>query len=191
MFLFINKAWGYGDPQPDHYFCALNYRMSELQGAVAVAQLPQLKGVVGQRQELAQRLTVQLQGLAGVETPWVEEGAEPAWWKYCVRVDGKVVKGGSPALGKLLKERGIACAPRYIQKPAFQCAVIRDQKTFGRSRWPFTLARPEAVDYSPERFPGTFAGLEGVLVLPWNERYTETHVSYIAASLREAAGRLS
>src|SRR5207249_3654998 len=22
MYLFINKAWGYGDPQPDHYFIA-------------------------------------------------------------------------------------------------------------------------------------------------------------------------
>ncbi len=20
MFLFVNKAWGYGDPRPDHYF---------------------------------------------------------------------------------------------------------------------------------------------------------------------------
>ena len=37
---------------------------------------------------------------------------------------------------------------RYIQKPAFQCAVIREQKTFGKSRWPFTLARPEAVGHS-------------------------------------------
>src|SRR5207248_1350396 len=26
--LFINKAWGYGDANPDHYFLALNYRMS-------------------------------------------------------------------------------------------------------------------------------------------------------------------
>ena len=45
MFLFINKAWGYGDPKPDHYFLALNYRMTELQGAVAVAQLDKLDGV--------------------------------------------------------------------------------------------------------------------------------------------------
>ncbi len=42
LFLFINKGWGYGDLKPDHYFLALNYRMSELQGAVAVAQLPKL-----------------------------------------------------------------------------------------------------------------------------------------------------
>ena len=34
MTLFIDKAWGYGDPDPDHYFLAPNYRMTELQGAV-------------------------------------------------------------------------------------------------------------------------------------------------------------
>ena len=191
IFLFINKAWGYGDPQPDHYFCALNYRISELQGAVAAAQLPKLACVVKQRQELARMLTDQLRGLPGVETPWVDPHAEHTWWKYCVHVDGRIIKGGSPALGKLLKERGIASAPRYIQKPAFQCAVFREQKTFGNSRWPFTLARPEAVDYSPERFPGTFAGLEAILVLPWNERYTLEHVDYIAANLRQSAARLT
>jgi len=41
-FLFINKAWGYGDKNPDHYFLALNYRMNELTGAVALAQLKNL-----------------------------------------------------------------------------------------------------------------------------------------------------
>ena len=33
IFLFINKAWGYGDANADHYFVAPNYRMSELLGA--------------------------------------------------------------------------------------------------------------------------------------------------------------
>ena len=48
-FLHIHKAWGYGDEHPDHYFLALNYRMSELQGAVALAQLPKLAGVAKSR----------------------------------------------------------------------------------------------------------------------------------------------
>lgn len=191
MFLFINKAWGYGDAQPDHTFLALNYRMSELQGAVAVAQLPKLEAVVRRRQEAAARLTRALAGVPGIETPWVDKRACHAWWKYCLRVDGTVVRGGVPGLGRLLKERGIASAPRYIQKPAFQCAVFREQRTFGRSRYPFTLARPEAVDYAPERFPGTFAALEGVLVLPWNEQYTHDHIDYIAACVREAVAHLT
>ena len=41
-FLFINKAWGYGDQNPDHYFLALNYRMNDITGAVALAQLNKL-----------------------------------------------------------------------------------------------------------------------------------------------------
>ena len=64
MFLFINKAWGYGDPQPDHYFLALNYRMSELQGAVAVAQLKKLEDVVERRRMTAEELTRRAGGTA-------------------------------------------------------------------------------------------------------------------------------
>jgi perosamine synthetase len=186
MFLFINKAWGYGDPKPDHYFLALNYRMSELQGAVAAAQLPKLEGIVQTRISSAGRLTRQLQGLGGIESPLVRTGNVHTYWRYCLRVDGKVIPGGAMGLARLLKEKGIASAPRYIQKPAFLCEVFQKQKTFGGSRFPFTLARPEALNYEHSRFPGTFEALEGVLVLPWNERYTDEHVDYIADAIREA-----
>jgi len=112
------------------------------------------------------------------------------YWKYCLQVDDLVVAGGSPGLGRLLKEKGIASSPRYIQKPAFMCEIFQKQRTFGRSRFPFTLARPEALDYGRARFPGTFRGLERVLVLPWNELYTDDHVEYIAHSIHEAVDRL-
>jgi len=186
MYLFINKAWGYGDPKPDHYFLALNYRMSELQGAVAVAQLPKLKTSVANRVAAAARLTEKLSGLPGIETPWTGPLSTHTYWKYCLRVDGNVIPGGATGLAKLLKERGIASAPRYIQKPAFMCEVFQRQRTFGNSRFPFTLARPEAVDYDRSRFPGAFEALDGVLVLPWNERYAEEHVDYIAECVQDA-----
>lgn len=186
MFLFINKAFGYGDPNPDHYFIALNGRMCELQGAVAVAQLSKLWGCVEHRRIAAKKMTQKLQGLAGIETPYCDERNTHVFWKYCLRVDSKVVPDGAVGLAKKLKERGIFSAPRYIQKPAFQCMIFEQQRTFGNSRFPFTLARPEAVDYSPEKFPGTFAGLETVLVLPWNEAYTDEHIDYIANAIHES-----
>jgi dTDP-4-amino-4,6-dideoxygalactose transaminase len=182
-FLFINKAWGYGDPQPDHYFLALNYRMTELAGAVAVAQLDKLDDSVKRRVDLAAELTKLLNGLPGIATPAVRRGDVHTYWKYCLGVDSRIVAGGSVQLAAALKQRGIFSAPRYIQKPAFACQIFREQRTFGESRWPFTLARSEAVDYSPERFPGTYEGLDRVLVLPWNERYTSEHVRYIADSI--------
>lgn len=191
MFQFINKAWGYGDPHPDHYFLALNYRMSELQGAVAVAQLPKLETVVQSRIAAASKLTEKLQGLRGIETPWVNPRSVHTYWKYFLRVDGGVVSDGAVGLGRMLKEKGIASAPRYIQKPAFMCEVFQKQRTFGSSHYPFTLARPEAINYDRARFPGTFAALETALVLPWNERYTEEHVDYIVSSIQQAAERLS
>jgi dTDP-4-amino-4,6-dideoxygalactose transaminase len=191
IFLHINKAWGYGDEQPDHYFLALNYRMSELQGAVAVAQLPKLPDVVERRVESARVLTEALKGLPGIETPPVAEGDRHTYWKYCLRVDSEVVQGGSPGLGAALKESGIASAPRYIQKPSFMCEVFQKQRTFGTSRYPFTLARPEAIDYDPTKFPGTYSGLEGILVLPWNEKYTPEHVRYIGDSVTAAVHGLT
>jgi perosamine synthetase len=191
LFLFINKAFGYGDPQPDHYFIALNSRMSELCGAVALAQLDKLQGCVDSRQASSTKLTEKLKGLPGIMTPVMDPRNSQVFWKYGLRVDATVVKGGSVGLAKKLKEeKGIFSAPRYIQKPAFQCEIFEKQRTFGNSRWPFTLARPEAVDYNPDRFPGTFAGLEWVLVLPWNERYTDAHVQYIADAIVDAVDEL-
>ena len=191
MFLYINKAFGYGDPKPDHYFIALNYRMNELTGAVALAQLPKLDGVVERRRTAADKLTAKLKGLQGLETPYQAANDTHVYWKYCLRVDSKVIAEGAVGLAKKLKEeKGIFSAPRYIQKPAFQCEVFEKQQTFGNSRFPFTLATPEAVDYTPANFPGTFQGLEQVLVLPWNEAYTDEHIDYIADAIHQAIAQL-
>ena len=158
MFLFINKAWGYGDTNADHYFLALNYRMNELTGAVAVAQLEKLDDFVDRRTRMAAALTAGLSDLPGIATPAVDAGAEHTYWKYCLRVDGEQFDGGIDGLATGLARARHRLRPRYIQKPAFECQVIRDQRTFGNSRLPFTLARPEAVDYSRDKFPGTYDG---------------------------------
>lgn len=192
MFLFVNKAWGYGDPQPDHYFLALNYRMNELTGAVALAQLDRLSMSASQRVAMATELHDRIAGMDGIRAPVPLPGTVHTYWKYALTVDPAVIAGGAVALARVLKERfGIFSAPRYIQKPAFQCQVFRDQRTFGNSRFPFTVARPGAVDYRPERFPGVFQGLEQVLVLPWNERYCLEHVQFIADSLRASVAALA
>jgi len=190
-FLFVNKAWGYGDTNPDHYFLAPNYRMNELTGAVAFAQLDKLDDSVRLRVEAARLMDDLIGDIPGIGIPPVRSQTKHTYWKYSLDVDPDIIRGGTVALGAWLKDRGVFCAPRYIQKPAFQCQVIRDQRTFGNSRFPFTLAAPEAVDYSPERFPGTFAALSRVLVLPWSERYQTHHVQYIADTIRQAAMALS
>jgi perosamine synthetase len=189
--LFINKGWGYGDIHPDHEFLALNYRMSELQGAVAAAQLPKLTQSVQKRISAAQSLTNKLAGLPGVETPFVHPDSVHSYWKYCLRIQDHVIPGGCEALGRELTTRQISCAPRYIQKPAFMCRIFQEQKTFGRSGFPFTLARPEALRYDEKRFPLTQQALQNVLVLSWNENYLEEHLEYISEAIHDAVFQIS
>ena len=108
------------------------------------------------------------------------------YWKYCLRVDDRVIEDGAVGLAKALKVYDVASAPRYVVKPAYKCRVFTEQNTFGDSHYPFNLARPEAVDYADEKFLGTLKGLHDVLVLPINERYEEKHIEFLASSIREA-----
>lgn len=190
MFLYINKAWGYGDANPDHYFMALNYRVSELQAAVALAQLEKLQDCVDNRVATANKLTEMLRGIDGIETPVIADKATHVYWKYCLTVDDSKIEGGSPGMAALLKEKNIFSAPRYIVKPAFMCQVFQEKKTLGDSQFPFNLARPEAIDYQMENYPDTGKALHDVLVLPWNEKYTDEHVEYIADNVRAVVEKL-
>lgn len=183
--LFVNKAWDYDDPS-DHEFLALNYRMSELQAAVASAQLARLDGFVHRRRQNALFLDEAIEHMEGVYAVPQPEQSHSSYWRYAILVDPDGVPGGPDALASKLRELGIPSAPRYVKQPAFQTSLFRNHRTFGSSRWPFTVAREEALDYSPERFPGTFEFLRRVLVLPWNERFDEGHLTRIAESLEAA-----
>ena len=186
LYLYINKAWGYGDENPDHYFIALNYRMTELQAAIAYEQLKKLDCSVAQRQDMARLLDEKIADIDGIESYKPADNATMTYWKFCLRVDETKIADGAVGLSKALKTYDVASAPRYVVKPAYKCMVFRDQNTFGDSHYPFNLARSEAVDYSDEKFPGTLKGLHDVLVLPINERYEEHHIEFLADSIREA-----
>jgi len=189
MTLFSDKAWGYGDPSPDHYFLALNYRMTDLQGAVARAQLEKLDGVVTRRRRAARGLTALLERVPGLALPAPLAGATHVYWKYPLVVDPTVVRGGADALGVALKAAGVFCVPRYIRKPAFQCQVFTKRKTYGTSECPYSCRERQdgsRITYDAADYPGTMQGLERVVVLPWSEFYSDEHVEFIADTVHAA-----
>jgi dTDP-4-amino-4,6-dideoxygalactose transaminase len=188
--LFVDKAWGYGDPDPEHEFLALNYRMTELQGAVALAQLEKLPQAVSRRIRAAEGISERIAGIEGVSPPVTTPGCRHSYWRYPIRVDLSVCRGGLDVFSAGLRERGVSNVPRYIRKPAFLLSFFRERKTFGRSRFPFEgphrAGRPPVV-YEPAEYPGAAEALSRVVVLPLNERYDETHVDFIADCIRDAA----
>lgn len=182
MRLYVNKAWDYEAPS-DHDFLALNYRMTELEAAVATAQLSRIDQNIAARRANAEQLRAELSDVPGVSFSPILAGAEPSYWRVGLLVDPEVVPGGTDALASQLRTVEVPAASRYIKKPAFQTRLFTEKKTLGDSKWPFTLATEDALDYSPDRYPGTFEYLSRVLVIPWNERLTMAHVSRISGAI--------
>ena len=194
VFLFVNKGWGYGDQAPDHYFPALNYRLTELQGAVACAQLAKLDEVVAHRRMIAADLTTRLGDLAGIACPGDPPNARHSYWKFAFRVDAAVVEGGAVALGAHMREFGIACMPRYVQKPAFECQLFTQWRDSPVTSLPLQHnARGQQAGplFDRGNYPGSIAGLEQVVVLPINERYRPHHVKAIADAIGRAHQELT
>lgn len=187
---YINKAWDYDAPTSDHDALALNYRMSELQGAVALAQLERLDSTVAARVQAASVLEDAISGIDGVFPTSISPMGRHSYWRFPLLVDLERVPGGPIALAGQLRALNIPSAPRYIQKPAFACGLFVNRKTLGSSQYPFTLARDEALDYRAELFPGTYRFLERVLVLPWNERFTPEIAVSIGEGLAVAVDHL-
>lgn len=185
---FINKGWGYGDATPDHLLPGLNYRLTELQSAVGIAQLAKLDSVVARRRASASQLIEVLTGLKGLALPTVGRGDEHSYWRFALGVDADIVPGGADALGAALLKNSLHCQPRYIQKPAFDCAVLRAEKLHPLVAR--VCAEVHADKPTEQEYPGTYRGLAQVLVLPWNEHYQKSHVAFIAEVIRHAYGEL-
>ncbi|WP_345816672.1 DegT/DnrJ/EryC1/StrS family aminotransferase (plasmid) [Paraburkholderia sp. PREW-6R] len=181
---FINKARDYSDPVPDHHFLAMNYRMTELEAAVALAQLDRLERFVENRRISAARLDQALTSSCCFARATDVDGARHAFWRYplVIPTNANGLSVNEVARGLVLK--GIPSSPHY-KPPAYEWSMMRERRTFGSSQYPFGLARAEALVYSPDRFPGVVTGLSRVLVLPWNERLEADHVDRIIGALFE------
>jgi perosamine synthetase len=67
-----------------HQILGYNLRLTDLQAAIGLAQLPKLAAWNTQRQTNAGYLTSKLRGVAGLQTPMVRAGAEHVFHQYTV-----------------------------------------------------------------------------------------------------------
>jgi dTDP-4-amino-4,6-dideoxygalactose transaminase/predicted dehydrogenase len=179
--LFVDKAWNRKAAMRAHEFLGINYRMTELQGAVALAQLSRLPGLMEARRRAAGQLSKRLEGLPGIRLPSAE-GVNPAWWKFNFTIDSDELGLSADQFAGALMTEGVVCQRQYLPRPLFEEDVIRDQKTFGTSRYPFNLN----TDYQPPRmddFPGYREFDRIQVMLPWSSRVRSQHVEQIASAI--------
>lgn len=106
-----------------------NYRMTELQAAVARAQLAKLERLNAWRVRLAEHLTGRLEGCAYLEPPTIREGCSHVYYTYAMRFQAKVWGVPRDLVAKALAAEGIPVGRGYVKPiyllPFFQRARDR------------------------------------------------------------------
>jgi len=185
MRLFSDKGWVRGGSGPRGYvILGLNYRMTELQGAVALAQLEKVRGVVERRMALGDRLNSLLAEVEEVETPPRSPEVEHSYWLYPLRLR----KHRAERFAQALRAEGIPAGAGYIGKPISLCAAaLREKKTFGRSHWPFDAPGARRVDYREGLCPRTEEFLSRLVTLSIHEHLSEKDIEDYAEAVRKVA----
>jgi perosamine synthetase len=139
-----------------------NYRLSDVQGAMGVAQMEKLPGIILRKRELAQALSQRLSNIPGIRTP-----SEPKWGghiyqSYVILVDENLDRD---KIVETLKVRGI--------ETTLGTYALHDQPFFQRE-----------FGYKAEQLPVSHAAFMRTITLPLYPQMSNADLDLIAASLR-------
>lgn len=191
--LFADKGWHREEFGPRRYtLLGLNYRMSELVGAVALAQVRKLPDVITRRRTNGDLLTSLIADAPGLKPQKVLPDCRPTYWHY----ELAAAPGGpytADEFAEALRAEGIPSSAHYIGKPIFLChEALRQQCIFGDSRYPFDHpnARP-GIEYKEGDCPVCEDVLDRLVILPMSEFYAEEDVRDMGAAVNKVAAGLA
>ncbi len=186
--LFSDKAWPRSTPHRDHLFLAPNYRMTELQGAVALAQLNKLEDIVAKRRETGAYLREILRDVDGVILPAESTSKKYSYWFFPLLVDTKQLDVDGLTFARALKAEGIPVNEGYMNKPLYMYDALYLQKTYGSSHCPFDCPHAtHQIKYQEGLCPQAEDSLQRLVIIFWNEFYTRQDVEDIAAAVRKVS----
>ncbi|GGE26274.1 aminotransferase DegT [Marinithermofilum abyssi] len=174
-----------GEVFRDLDYLAPNYRMTELQGAVGIAQLKKLPWICGKRNEYGERLTEQIREIPGILPPQVPEGSRSSYWFYLFRLDPAQFRCDRDTFTQALREEGIPAHPGYIPRVVYQQPLFQNKQAYLHSSFPFD--RSPDVSYDKGLCPEAEAILETSIRLPVSEFFTPGDIDEMAEAIRKVA----
>lgn len=159
--------------------------MTEIQGAIGIAQIEKYSRCIELRRESA----MQLHELLAIEDILAPVGTYPnfleTYFYYCFTFDLTKLSVAGVAITQALEKEGVECDLGYPGAvPVYMYPSIREKKTFGNSGWPFTSppAR-EQWDYDLGLCPKAEKIYKETVIMPWNVGLTSGHVNLLAKAI--------
>lgn len=144
-----------------------NFRMTNLQAAIGVAQLEQIDRFIEIKRAMAKKYSEGLAGIPGIKLPMEIPGVKNVYWMYAIEL---AEDSGFDAdrLAAYLAERGVATRPFFLglhEQPVFHNAGL-----FVGERYPVAerIARqglylPSGLTISDEQISAVVAAVRGAL----------------------------
>jgi dTDP-4-amino-4,6-dideoxygalactose transaminase len=124
-----------------------NYRMTEIEAAIAYAQLEKLEDLLLPRIAAADYLSEHLRNLPGITTPVVGRNVRHAYYLYPVRYDENVSGVPRDRIVDALNAEGIPMVKGYTA-PLYFAPLYQQRIAFGNRGFPFNYNRnAEEVSY--------------------------------------------
>jgi dTDP-4-amino-4,6-dideoxygalactose transaminase len=173
-----------GEVVRDVAYLAPNYRMTELQGAVGIAQVKKLPWICAQRRKYGDRLTQGISGLPGILPHRITAGGECTYWFYMFRIDESVLGCTRDEFSRALAAEGIPNSRGYIPHVVYMQPLFQNKQAYLNSRFPFELSDAQ---YEEGLCPDAERVLRTAIQLPMNEFFTEQDIEEMIAGIRKVA----
>jgi perosamine synthetase len=167
----------------DATFMANNYRMTELQGAVALAQLRKLDSIISRRQSWCGRLTKRLKDLPGLQLPVVQERGTHSYWFYMMRVEPQTLGATADEFAAAMKAEGVPCAAHYIGKAIYKYPLFTNHSAFEHGEHPY-----KRIDYTKVKNATAEAILQTCVILSVNEAYSDADLEDTVKAFERVVG---
>ncbi len=189
--LFIDKCYFRDGRKRNPYFLAPNYQITELQGAVAKAQLNKVAGIVQRRNSLGMRLIRGLESICGVIPQKVPEGSEHSFFLLVIRLDPQLIRVTVTQFCEALEAEGIPAEPNKITggMVTYLYDIFRNRSAFPESGFPFVSKDLDSdISYTRGLCPRAELAFEQTFNFNISEFYTSDDIDDTVRATEKVAG---
>jgi len=154
-----------------HERLGFNYRLSDINCALGIAQLERMDEILAKREKVATLYNERLKGVTGVILPRFEENKRISWFVYVVRLENKFSQKNKDYVLEKLRQKGIGCSNYFT--PIHLQPFYREMFGYKKGDFPVT-----------ERVSGR------TIALPFYNNLKDEEIDYVCDNLKEIMAAL-
>ena len=158
--------------------CAVapNYRITELQSAVGIAQFDRLDSITESRNRHGDALTSMIRDIPCLTHHVVYDHNRSSYWFYMFRLKPNMLKVDRERFVNALIAEGIPARAGYIPRPVYLEKLFTEKSFFPGGIWPAEVVSGKSYVYNEGLCTLAEEILKTAVIVPINEFYTEQDI---------------